>query len=62
MICRYCGEREADILLITPDGQVLAECAHCFELPSDEPESLLIANSIVERALDRRMEAPLTVN
>jgi hypothetical protein len=62
VICGYCGEREADILLITPDGQVIAECAHCEALPADEPESLLIASSMVERALDIRMPVPYGVN
>jgi hypothetical protein len=55
MICAFCGEREASIML--PSGGALRpECDHCAALPVDETQAGLIAADIVASALMGAME------
>jgi hypothetical protein len=50
MICAFCGEREASVML--PSGGALRpECDHCAALPVDETQAGLIAADIVASAL-----------
>ena len=41
MLCGFCGEWEADFVVITESGCIIAECAHCEALGGNSEDLIM---------------------